>query len=172
MDQYIAYNTDAAHPMFVVLHHDGDNYGGGSDAYYHYNFQQMVAWATGNPDYDVTTVEDYLDRFPPATNDVIHVEDGAWAGANNGDAQFKKWMGDPDTTGWSPDLQQLGGRDGRQEPRFHSRGDFGRGGHAARAGRDGDEHGEGLALAARIRGERLLVLGWDGNLGQQPDARL
>jgi hypothetical protein len=26
MDQYLAYNTDADHPMFVVLHHDGDNY--------------------------------------------------------------------------------------------------------------------------------------------------
>jgi hypothetical protein len=49
MDQYIMYNTDAAHPMFVVLHHDGDNYGGGSDAYYHYNFQQMVAWAGADP---------------------------------------------------------------------------------------------------------------------------
>jgi hypothetical protein len=103
MDQYIVYNTDAAHPMFVVLHHDGDNYGGGTDAYYHYNFQQMVAWATADPDYDVSTVADYLDRFPPAADDVIHVEDGSWSGADNGDPEFKKWLGDPDATGWSPD---------------------------------------------------------------------
>ncbi len=103
MDQYIAYNTDPAHPMFVVLHHDGDNHGGGSDAYYHHNFQQMVAWVSADPDYDVTTVEDYLARFPPAGGDVIHVADGAWCGADNGDPQFKKWLGDPDSSGWSPD---------------------------------------------------------------------
>ncbi len=103
MDQYIAYNTDAAHPMFVVLHHDGDNYGGGSEAYYHNNFQNMVNWAGADPDYDVSTVEDYLERFPPATGDVIHVEDGSWVGADNGDPEFKKWLGDPDAGGWSPD---------------------------------------------------------------------
>ncbi|MBN2561739.1 MAG: hypothetical protein JXQ75_12495 [Phycisphaerae bacterium] len=103
MDQYIAYNTDAAHPMFVVLHHDGDNYGGGSEAYYHNNFQNMVNWVSGDPDYDVSTIDDYLGRFPPAANDVIHVEDGSWAGADNGDPEFKKWLADPDGGGWSPD---------------------------------------------------------------------
>jgi len=103
MDQYMAYNTNPAHPMFVVLHHDGDNFGGGSEAYYHHNFQQMVNWAATDPDYDVSTVQDYLERFPPAANDVIHVEDGSWAGADNGDAEFKKWLGDPNASGWSPD---------------------------------------------------------------------
>lgn len=103
MDQYLAFNTDAAHPMFVVLHHDGDNFGGGSEGYYHGNFQQMVNWVSSDPDYDVSTVQDYLQRFPPAANDVIHVEDGAWAGADNGDAEFKKWLGDPNASGWSPD---------------------------------------------------------------------
>ncbi len=103
MDQYRQYNTDAAHPMFVVLHHDGDNYGGGTDSYYHSNFQNMVNWATGNPNYNVSTVQDYLDRFPVATNDVIHVENGSWAGADNGDPEFKKWLGDPNASGWSPD---------------------------------------------------------------------
>ncbi len=103
MDQYIAYNTDAAHPMFVMLHHDGDNYGGGTDSYYHSNFQNMVNWVSNDPDYDVSTVQDYLDRFPPGLDDVIHVEDGAWSGADNGDPEFKKWLGDPDGGGWSPD---------------------------------------------------------------------
>lgn len=103
MNAYLQYNTDAAHPMFVVLHHDGDNYGGGTDAYYHSNFINMVNWAAGDPNYEVSTVEDYLARFPVATNDVIHVEPGAWAGADNGDAEFKKWLSDPDATGWSPD---------------------------------------------------------------------
>src|SRR6476660_935099 len=103
MDQYRQYNTDPAHPMFVMLHHDGDNYGGGSDSYYHNNFQSMVNWANGNANYNVTTVADYLKKYPVATNDVIHVENGAWAGADNGDAEFKKWLGDPNSSGWSPD---------------------------------------------------------------------
>jgi hypothetical protein len=103
MDQYLAYNTDAAHPMFVVLHHDGDNYGGGTDAYYHHNFQNMVSWVSGDPDYEATTVQDYLDRFPVDPTDVIHVENGSWSGADNGDPEFKKWLGDPNPSGWSPD---------------------------------------------------------------------
>jgi hypothetical protein len=103
IDQYIAYNTNAAYPMIVVLHHDGDNHGGGSEAYYHHNFQSMVDWVSTDPDYDVTTIDDYLARFPPDPNDVIHVEPGAWAGADAGDPEFKKWLGDPDAGGWSPD---------------------------------------------------------------------
>ena len=34
---------------------------------------------------------------------MIHVENGSWAGADNGDPEFKKWLGDPDASGWSPD---------------------------------------------------------------------
>ncbi|MFT3788893.1 MAG: hypothetical protein QM770_22430 [Tepidisphaeraceae bacterium] len=33
----------------------------------------------------------------------MHIADGAWAGADNGDPQFKKWLGDPNPSGWSPD---------------------------------------------------------------------
>jgi len=104
MNQYIQYNTDPARPMLVMLHHDGDNYGGGTDAYYHSNFQSMVNWAASDPMYDVTTVEDYLARYPVPTSDVIHVENGSWAGADNGDPEFKKWLGDPGTNGYSPDI--------------------------------------------------------------------
>ncbi len=103
MDQYIQYNTDAAHPMLVLLHHDGDNYGGGSESYYHHNFQNMVNWVSSDPDYDVSTVADYLERFPVDPADVIHVENGSWAGADNGDPEFKKWLGDVNGSGWSPD---------------------------------------------------------------------
>jgi hypothetical protein len=103
MDAYLPYNTDPDHPMLVVLHHDGDNFGGGSEGYYHHNFQNMVNWAQNDPDYDVTTIQDYLDRYPVDANDVIHVESGSWAGADNGDPEFKKWLGDPNASGWSPD---------------------------------------------------------------------
>jgi hypothetical protein len=103
MDQYLQYNTDPSRPMLVVLHHDGDNYGGGSEAYYHSNFQNMVNWAASSPNYDVTTIQDYLERYPVPANDVIHVESGSWAGADAGDPEFKKWLGDPNASGWSPD---------------------------------------------------------------------
>jgi autotransporter-associated beta strand protein len=89
--------------LLVVLHHDGDNYGGGSESYYHGNFQNMVNWAAADPDYDVSTIQDYLDRFPVPAGDVIHVEPGSWAGADNGDPQFKKWLGPRNAAGWSPD---------------------------------------------------------------------
>ncbi len=103
MDQYKQYNTNPDRPLLVVLHHDGDNYGGGSEAYYHGNFQNMVNWAAADADYDVTTIQDYLDRFPVPTGDVIHVEPGSWAGADNGDPQFRKWLGPRNAAGWSPD---------------------------------------------------------------------
>ncbi len=103
MDQYRQYNTDPARPMLVVLHHDGDNYGGGSDAYYHGNFQSMVNWANNNANYNVTGIQDYLDRFPVPQSAVVHVADGSWAGADNGDPEFKKWLADPNAQGWSPD---------------------------------------------------------------------
>jgi autotransporter-associated beta strand protein len=103
MDQYKQFNTDPNRPLLVVLHHDGDNYGGGSESYYHGNFQNMVNWAAADPDYDVSTIQDYLDRFPVPAGDVIHVEPGSWAGADNGDPQFKKWLGPRNAAGWSPD---------------------------------------------------------------------
>lgn len=104
MEQYRQFNTDPNHPMFVLLHHDGDNFGGGSEAYYHGNFNNMVNWASSNANYDVSTVQDYLDRYPVNPNDVVHIENGSWAGADNGDPEFKKWLGDPDpVTGRSPD---------------------------------------------------------------------
>lgn len=103
MNQYRSLNTDPQRPMLVLLHHDGDNFGGGSDGYYNSNFQAMVNWASGTSNYNVTTVQDYLERFPVPQNAVIHVEPGSWAGADAGDPEFKKWLGDPNGSGWSPD---------------------------------------------------------------------
>ncbi len=109
MSQMESYNTDTDHPMLIVLHHDGDNYGGGTDSYYGSNFQNFVAWLLANPSRFVcTTVDDYLEMFPPETSDLIHVQDGGWSGADNGDPEFKKWNGDPGlymgtTPNYSPD---------------------------------------------------------------------
>jgi hypothetical protein len=104
LSQYEAHNTDASHPMLVVLHHDGDNYGGGTDSYYHSNWSGFLSWVAANPGrFQCTTVQDYLDQFPPAQDDVIHVEPGSWSGADNGDPEFLKWNGDPGADGYSPD---------------------------------------------------------------------
>jgi hypothetical protein len=92
MSQYAFANTDPSRPMLVLLAHDGDNYGGGTDSYYHENFNNFVNWAkTDEGNFECTTVDDYLARFPVGTNDLIHVEEGSWSGANNGDPQFLKW---------------------------------------------------------------------------------
>jgi hypothetical protein len=109
MSQLENYNTDPAHPILIVLHHDGDNYGGGSESYYNSNFQNFVNWLQANPSrFKCTTIQDYLQQFPPAQNDVIHVEDGSWSGADNGDPEFKKWLGDPNNQGYSPDYNSWG----------------------------------------------------------------
>jgi len=108
MSQLESYNTDPSHPILIVLHHDGDNYGGGSESYYNSNFQAFVNWLQANPSRFVcTTVQDYLQMFPPDPNDIIHVEDGSWSGADNGDPEFKKWLGDP-YDGYSPDINSWG----------------------------------------------------------------
>ncbi|MBU1108501.1 MAG: hypothetical protein KKB51_17635 [Candidatus Riflebacteria bacterium] len=110
MSQFQKYNTDSKHPILLVLHHDGDNYGGGTESYYHSNFSRFVEWVQANPDrFVATTIQDYLDQFPPAENDVIHVEPGSWSGADNGDPEFLKWNGHPDKlTGYSPDRNSWG----------------------------------------------------------------
>lgn len=102
MDALLPY-ASPSDPLLVVLHHDGDNFGGGSQGYYDHNFQNMVNWDTADPDYNTTSIQDHLDRFPPAPGDIIHVEPGSWAGADNGDPEFKKWLGDPNN-GVSPDI--------------------------------------------------------------------
>lgn len=109
MSQLEFANTDPQHPILVVLHHDGDNYGGGSSGYYGSNFDNFVNWLKANPSRFVcTTIQDYLDMFPPDPNDVIWVEDGSWSGADNGDPEFLKWNGDPGPDGYSPDRNSWG----------------------------------------------------------------
>lgn len=96
MSQFEPYNTDPNQPILLLLHHDGDNHGGGTESYYNSNFSAMVNWLQQNPDrFRVTTIQDYLDTYPPDPNDVIHVQDGSWLGADAGDPEFKKWLGDP-----------------------------------------------------------------------------
>lgn len=94
---------DPKHPPFFLLHSDGDNYGGGSDGYYRHNTGQLVKWLQQDPRFELTSIRDYLQQFPPDPNRTVHVEPGSWSGADNGDPQFAKWFSrcrDP----YSPDL--------------------------------------------------------------------
>jgi hypothetical protein len=94
---------DPAHPPFFLLHSDGDNHGGGADSYYKHNTAQLVRWLHEDPRFELTTVEDYLHRFPPDPSRTVHIEPGSWAGADNGDPQFMKWFSRYDQP-YSPDL--------------------------------------------------------------------
>ena len=83
---------DPQHPPFFLLHSDGDNHGGGADSYYGHNTGQMVRWLQQDPRFELTTIEDYLQQFPPDPAQAIHIEPGSWSGADNGDPQFMKWF--------------------------------------------------------------------------------
>ena len=94
---------DPQHPPFFLLHSDGDNHGGGADSYYHHNTGELVRWLKQDQRFELTTPEDYLQSFPPDPEQVIHIEPGSWAGADNGDPQFMKWFSRYDQP-YSPDL--------------------------------------------------------------------
>ncbi len=103
-DQIVATGSyDPANPPFFLLHSDGDNHGGGSDSYYTVNTERLVEWLREDPRFELTTVTDYLERFPPPDDEVSHVEAGSWAGADNGDPQFGKWFSWEERE-YSPDL--------------------------------------------------------------------
>ena len=103
-DQVVATGSfDPKHPPFFLLHSDGDNHGGGADSYYKHNTGQMVQWLNEDPRFELTSIRDYLDRFPTDDARTAHIEPGSWSGADNGDPQFMKWFSryrDP----YSPDL--------------------------------------------------------------------
>jgi hypothetical protein len=94
---------DPQHPPFFLLHSDGDNHGGGADSYYGHNTGQLVRWLQEDPRFELTGIEDYLQRFPPDPAQIAHIEPGSWSGADNGDAQFIKWFSRYDQP-YSPDL--------------------------------------------------------------------
>ncbi len=107
-DQIVSTNSfDPEHPPFFLLHSDGDNHGGGADSYYHHNTAELVRWLQEDPRFELTTVPDYLEQFPPDPKNTVHIEPGSWAGADNGDPQFMKWFSrynepySPDLNSWA-----------------------------------------------------------------------
>ncbi len=100
LDSLGPFNTDTKHPLLVLYATDGDNNGSNSGDFHRNLPLDLANRYPGRVVF--TTVQDYLDLFPPDPSDVIHVEDGAWWGANLGDPQFSKWVDDPAYTGYSP----------------------------------------------------------------------
>lgn len=94
---------DPAHPPFFLLHSDGDNHGGGADSYYQHNTGRLVEWLRSDPRFELTTIDDYLARFPPDPQRIVHIEPGSWSGADHGDPQFSKWFS-RSLEAYSPDL--------------------------------------------------------------------
>lgn len=107
-DQIVANGTyDPRHPPFFVLHSDGDNHGGGAESYYKHNTGALVDWIKRDPRFDLITIQDYLELFPPDPDQAVHIESGSWSGADNGDPQFMKWFSrynepySPDLNSWA-----------------------------------------------------------------------
>lgn len=89
----IAPHNDPAHPMIVVLGHDGDNAFGGGYSYYRESVPGFTADAVA-AGYEPTTVPEYLADHAPDVSDIVHMEDGAWV---NADGDF----GSPDFINWN-----------------------------------------------------------------------
>jgi hypothetical protein len=95
MDELAARN-DPGKPALALFAHDGDNGWAGGYSYYREwvkNFTQQA----GSRGYEPTTVEQFIADHPPASNDVVHIEDGGWVNADGdfGSPIFINWHWPP-----------------------------------------------------------------------------
>ncbi|MBN1946957.1 MAG: hypothetical protein JW797_14885 [Bradymonadales bacterium] len=91
LDALAPYN-ETSQPILVLLAHDGDNAFGGGYSYYMECTPNLVN-AASSAGYTPTTVQQYLDDHPPAVDDIVHVESGAWVNADGdfGAPSFLNW---------------------------------------------------------------------------------
>lgn len=101
---HVGVNTNAARPMLILCHSDGDNYGMKNSDAWNAQHGLFLNMCQSNPDFEHTTVQDYLSLFPPDTNDIIHVEPGTWIGIDGGTPYFEKWLSYEDRNGEMPDM--------------------------------------------------------------------
>jgi hypothetical protein len=107
-------HNDPGRPMLLVLAHDGDNAWGGGYSYYQEATPGRVSQAAA-AGYVPTVIQRYLADHPVPTNDVVHVEDGAWVNADGdfGSPQFLNWNWPPVNAsgqidianGWAEDIR-------------------------------------------------------------------
>src|SRR5579859_1166573 len=95
----IAAHNNPAHPSLVLCAHDGDNAWSGGYSYYNEWVGQMAGTAASDG-YEPTTIEQFISDFAPATNDIVHVEDGGWVFADGdfGSPSFINWNWPPSYT--------------------------------------------------------------------------
>ena len=95
----IAARNNPAHPSLVLCAHDGDNAWGGGYSYYNQWVPQMAGSAVSDG-YEPTTIEQFISDWPPATNDIVHVEDGGWVNpaGDFGSPSFINWNWPPGYT--------------------------------------------------------------------------
>ena len=99
LTDFVAANNNPAKPSLVFCAHDGDNAWSGGSSYYNEWVGNMASQAVSKG-YEPTTVEQFIADFPPATNDVVHVEDGGWVYADGdfGSPSFINWHWPPSYT--------------------------------------------------------------------------
>ncbi|MGD9874094.1 MAG: hypothetical protein AB7T27_07455 [Kiritimatiellia bacterium] len=102
-DTVAAVNNDASHPMLLLCHSDGDNYGMKNSDAWHGQNDLFLEMCKANYDFEFTSVQDYLDMYPPNVNDIIHVEPGSWIGIDGGTPYFEKWLSSTYVSGENPD---------------------------------------------------------------------
>jgi hypothetical protein len=92
----VAARNNPAKPSLVLCAHDGDNAWSGGSSYYNEWVPQMASQATADG-YEPTTIEQFINDFPPDANDVVHVEDGGWVFADGdmGSPSFINWNWPP-----------------------------------------------------------------------------
>lgn len=88
--------NDPAKPALVMCAHDGDNAWSGGHSYYMEWVQNFASQASSRG-YEPTTVEQFLQEFPPVADDVVHIEDGGWVYADSdfGSPIFINWHWPP-----------------------------------------------------------------------------
>ena len=95
----IAARNNPANPSLVLCAHDGDNAWSGGYSYYNQWVPQMAGSAVSDG-YEPTTIEQFISDWPPATNDIVHVEDGGWVfpAGDFGSPSFINWNWPPGYT--------------------------------------------------------------------------
>lgn len=100
---HIDKNNNPSKPMIIVAHSDGDNFGMKNADAFHGQHGLFLNMIQANPNFSHTTVQDYLDAYPPDSNDLIHVEPGSWVGIDGGTPYYDKWIENNARDGQHPD---------------------------------------------------------------------
>ena len=101
--EHIGVNNNPTNPMLLLCHSDGDNYGMKNSDAWHGQHEMFLEMCKANANFEHTSVQDYLDMYPPGPNDIIHVEPGSWIGIDGGTPYFEKWLSSTYVDGENPD---------------------------------------------------------------------